>query len=163
MSAQADLIAELMARVRRTLFKGREAEWFPAQEMVKKALTLPARHLRDQGVPFPIARYRQVLELILGTIEREGDIARLVYPAGYLFGCVQKHLQHHGHHYYEEGKSLRNSLDHLLVRTEAKAAARQAAEDNTVAILAATHDAIQVGRRKPKAKAVSASSQQSLL
>lgn len=151
MTTPADLLNDLMARVRRDLYAGRpDTAWFKQQETVRQALTLLARDLDRDQVPLPLARYRAIYDQIITGIVQHGHLAQVKYPCAYLLHVVQKHLQHHGDTYYEEGKSLRNSLDLVVHRAAAKAARRAAAPDPTVEVLAQVHAAITTRRRRPK-------------
>lgn len=151
MKAPASFFLELMAKVRRDLYKGKPDEvWFPQQKMIKKALLHPAVCLNKHNVEIPAALYKAILEEIIDTVARNGDLAKVGYMARYFLHCVQQHMIHHGDRYYTEGKAIRNRVSVVMNRVER---AHHGA-DGTVPILAEADKIVQIGKRKAKVKPV---------
>jgi hypothetical protein len=151
MKPPADFFQELLAKVRRDLYKGEsDKTWFAQQKMIKKALLHPAACLHKHRVELPAARYQAILEDIINTIVRNGHLDRVGYMARYFLHCVQQHMLHHGDRYYAEGKAIRNRVD--LVMSSVERAARGA--DSTVPILAQADQLLHLGKRKAKLKPI---------
>jgi hypothetical protein len=154
MKAPEAVIEELMTKVRLALFQGKQFKRWPAQqELVKKALLYPAVCLDKHQVEIPAERYQAILEDIIATAAKHGNLGDIAYMSRYFYTCVQRHMAHHGDEYYSEGKSIRNRINLDMTAIERA----HAGHDGTVPILAqaaaAKADAVlQVGRRKAKIK-----------
>lgn len=165
MKAPDILIAELMQRVRRDLYKGRpDKAWFQQQDTVKKALTFPAAWLEERKVPLSSERYLQILNGIINLMLAKGNLAAVKYPSAYLLDVIQKHMAHHGDTYYQEGKSCRNrvTLDMAVIEKAVAARRASALPDRTVEVLSGVHATLALGKRKSTIKAAATPAQPDL-
>lgn len=149
MKAPASFFQELMTKVRLDLYKGRpEKEWFSTQKMVKKALMHPAACLAKYNVELPAERYQEIVEDIINTVSRHGDLGKIGYMGRYFYHCVQEHMKHNGDRYYQEGKAVNNRVS--LIMSSVERAHKGA--DGTIPILAEADKLLQLGKRKSKVK-----------
>lgn len=76
-----------------------------------------AVYLDSKSVTIPPQRYIEIMCVkpgILMEALRFGNTGNITYLPAWLGKCVQSHLAVHGENYYEEGKTLRNTLDATL-------------------------------------------------
>lgn len=160
MKTPASFFQGLMAKVRSDLYKGRrEKEWFSSQKMIKKALMHPAACLAKYQVEISAERYQAILEDIINTVARHGNLDNVGYMGRYFLYCVQEHMKHHGDRYYQEGKAVNNRVS--LVMSAVERAHKGA--DGTIPVLAQADALLQLGKRKAKVKPVPADTQPTLL
>jgi hypothetical protein len=118
--------------------------------LLSRVVLWPAGYLDRRGVTLPPERYKAILLDIFNGIKAHGQTGAIQYWPGYLCHCVQEHFKHHGEEYYEEGKSLRASLDKIIRRAPAIPVA------DPIRVLAeARRDLLKspTTRRKPKVEA----------
>lgn len=74
----------------------------------------PARWLYGKGVTLPSARYREILQTVLldALAHQTGDIK---YLPAWMKMVVESHFKKHGDPYYEEGKAMRNQIEHSMM------------------------------------------------
>jgi hypothetical protein len=82
--------------------------------LLEWVLLYPAGWLSSRGVTLPPARYRAILEGVLMDAVRYGNTSKVSYRPAWLRMVVKSHFACHGDEYYEEGKSMRNLVDHAL-------------------------------------------------
>jgi len=159
MKAPDAVIDELLKKARAILYKDLpDRAWFTQQGRVKAALTLPAKLLDERKVELSSDRYQAILDGVLDTIKANGRRDLGAFPCAYLHHCVEAHMHHHVDEYYEEGKSVRNSLDRLFTRI----GKTQATIIPVISTFAQVHATLDVGKRKPKIKPVAAGLQPDL-
>jgi len=147
MKAPDALIKELLVKVRRDLYAGKDFKtWAAQQKMVQKALQHPAVCLDKYKIELPAERYQAILEGIVDTIRREGDLSKVKYMARYFYFCVQEHMKHHGERYYSEGKAVNNRVNMVMSAVERA----HAGADGTIPVLAEADNLLQIGKRKSK-------------
>lgn len=104
------LTDSFLRRIRKQFYGGRDKAFFQERRMLLQALTWPARYLDDRAVHLTARQYQDLLNKIIGTIVREGDLPKIKHVGAYLLHCVQEHMRHHGDEYYELGKSIREGI-----------------------------------------------------
>lgn len=108
-------------------------------------VTWPAFWLNKRGVTLRPERYKAILLGVFNEVKRHGATGEVKHWPRYLTHCVQQHFKHHGEEYYEEGKSLRASLEIALGKVEA---ARRTADP--VQAIGQAHDVLRTRRRQAK-------------
>jgi hypothetical protein len=104
-----------MDLVRRDLYRGKpDKAWHSQKKMVKKAVLYPAKWLKQRAVPMSGERYQEIVQDIVATMVREGSLHKVAYMSRYLYVTVQRHMDHKGDAYYQEGKAIRNRVDVFL-------------------------------------------------
>jgi len=82
--------------------------------LLEWVLLYPAAWLNERGVTLPPARYRAILEAVLMDAVRYGNTSKVTYRPAWLRMVVKSHFACHGDEYYDEGKSMRNLVEHAL-------------------------------------------------
>jgi predicted SprT family Zn-dependent metalloprotease len=90
-------------------------EWYPHVQFLKRVLTYGAAWLNKRGVTIPPDRYQAIYQNILNGIKQHGQTGQVRYWPRYLLHCVQEHFKHHGEEYYEEGKSIRATVERNML------------------------------------------------
>jgi predicted SprT family Zn-dependent metalloprotease len=90
-------------------------QWCESQRFFKRVLTEGASYLNKRGVTLPPERYQAIYQDIFQGIKQHGQTGAVGYWPGYLLVAVQKHFDHHGDEYYEEGKSIRSLAEQTLL------------------------------------------------
>jgi hypothetical protein len=115
--------------------------------LLSRVVLWPAGYLDSRGVTLPPARYKAILLEVFNGIKQHGQTGAIKYWPGYLMHCVQTHFRIHGEEYYEEGKSLRLSLDKTL-----KKAASIPTADPVRVMAEARRDLLKSDPRKTRCK-----------
>lgn len=161
----AELTDEILALLKRDFFGPDAKSFFQQRDLLRQAITYPARYLNDRSARLPATRYRAILLLVIDTIKRKGNKGAIERFSPYFAACVQSHMQHHGDDYVTAAKDLAagrpvgplagRALDALRRRAEGFPAT--AGDDRTVEVLAEAHRALKSrtrGRIQPAKKAV---------
>ena len=140
-----EIINQIMGYVRSVFYWNHKNDWFKDQHFIKsKIVTWPARWLDDRGVTVKPERYKEILIGIFKTVKNYGQTETVKYWPGYLLHCVHEHFKHHGDEIYEEGKSLRNIMDAILLKC------KQSRPPDPVATIAQVNKALATAARKKK-------------
>lgn len=156
MSAQrldASLVRDLLGVIHRQFYPDAEKELYQDRNFLLRAVTFPAKWLKQRGVALPEKEYRALLLTIFTTIKHHGATGQIRRFSAYFLHCVQEHMKHHGEEYYDRGKQIRGIIAdvHLGVR---KAKPTDPQLDDSTELLAAIHATIKSrGGRKKKAVA----------
>ncbi len=146
-----DLVNDILHVVRSSFYAdATDKKW--AQDrgfILRRAVSYPAAWLNKRGVTVPPERYREILIGIFLDIKRHGSTGAVKYWPGYLALCVQRHMDHHGEDYYEEGKSLRAALERAQMAF--KRAAQAAPAHDPVEGLAQVHRVLAAQHKRKKA------------
>jgi hypothetical protein len=113
--------------------------------LLNNVILWPAGYLDRRGVTLPPERYKAILLDVFNGIKQHGQTGAVQYWPGYLMHCVQTHFRIHGEEYYEEGKSLRVSLDKIV-----KKAGSIPAADPIRVMAEARRDLLKSSRTRPK-------------
>lgn len=142
---------EQLRLIRREFFAGMsDKRFYQERGLLMQAITFPATWLNERAVKVPPARYRAILALVISTIKRHGNQAKIERFSAYFLHSVQEHMRHHGDEYYYAAKEVR-SLGAVLPRVMGKMQARDPGE-TFVETLAEVHRAVRSrGGRKKKA------------
>jgi len=149
MNAPADFLDEMLRMLRGQFYPDNAKGYFQQQTLLKKALTELASFLFSRGVSLPQARYQAILMEIIQTIKRHGATAKIQFFGGYFLHAVQQHITHHGHKYYTEGLSIRNTLENTMLGIQ-KGRGSTPKEDSTVERLAELNALLKAGKRRSR-------------
>lgn len=143
----AEIIGDLMAAIRNQFYADAPAKsWFQDQKFILRNVVLwPAAWLNRRGVSLPAPRYKEIVLEVFNGVKTHGQTAAVKYWPGYLMKCVQEHFRVHGEDYYDEGKSLRVSLERALLT-----ASRAPQAPDPISRLAEARRLIQPARRAAK-------------
>jgi hypothetical protein len=126
-----ELRDELLRFIETHFYPGHRLEFIKDTPRLLKWVVLKlAEYLDDKAVSIPTARYLQIMTWkggkdaegkqrppgILMEALRFGDTGTITYMPAWLGKVVESHLRIHGEEYYEEGKTIRNYLDHVAAR-----------------------------------------------
>lgn len=147
-AVDSDLYADLMGRIRRSFYQGRDKEFFQDQSILGQVITELASWLHERSVNLPRTQYQAIVLKVLRTAKEHGQITKVNRLSAYLLHCIQEHIKHHGEEYYDKAKSIRTLVEkvaHGLIDP-----AKAPAPDATVETLAAVHAALRSkgGRKK---------------
>jgi len=109
---------------------GRDGDkrFFQERRMLLQAITWPARWLDERVVRLTATRYKELLNTIISTIVRHGDVSKVRSFGRYLLHSIQEHMRHHGDEYYDVGKASRSLVTDVMLRVrQAKDAPRKIA------------------------------------
>lgn len=76
----------------------------------------PAWWLNQRGVTLPSDKYRERFFKVFLDVKAFGT-DKIDYRPGYLRFVIQKHFEHHGEEIYEQAKSIRSQVEHVLLST----------------------------------------------
>jgi hypothetical protein len=107
---------DLLGAIRNQFYADAEPGQFQKDRnfLLTRVVLWPAGYLDKRGVTLPPERYKAILLEVFNGIKAHGQTGAIKYWPGYLMKCVQDHFKHHGEDYYNEGKTLRASLDKIL-------------------------------------------------
>lgn len=109
MNEQAARFVEEMLRLIRSAFfaKHTDKRFYQERTLLIEAITWPAKWMNERGVQAPASLYRRILAIVIETIKRKGNRAKIRRFSVYFLHSVQEHLKHHGDEYYYEAKAAR--------------------------------------------------------
>ncbi len=103
-----DFVLEQLIVLRREFFKSATNKQFCQERpMLIQAITWPARWMNDLGAKLPASAYLRILGIVIDTIKRHGNRAKIQRFSVYFLHVVQEHMKHHGDEYYEAAKDVR--------------------------------------------------------
>jgi hypothetical protein len=106
----------------------------------------PGVCLAKYHVELPAERYQAIVEAIIDTVARHGNLNEIGYMARYFYHCVQQHMKKNGDRYYSEGKEINNRISIFMSSLERA----QRGADGTIPMLAQADALLQLGKRKAK-------------
>jgi hypothetical protein len=120
-SVAVEIRNDLLNAIRHQFYGDAPAKQFHQDKrfLLNNVVLWPAGYLDRRGVTLPPARYKAILLDVFNGIKAHGQTGAIKYWPGYLMQCVQSHFRIHGEEYYEEGKSLRASLDKIIRKAPA--------------------------------------------
>jgi hypothetical protein len=104
----ARFVQEMLRLIRREFFaQNTDKRFFQERPKLIEAITWPARWMNDHGARLPASDYRRILGIVIDTIKRKGNRAKIQRFSIYFLHAVQEHIKHHGDQYYYEAKAAR--------------------------------------------------------
>jgi hypothetical protein len=145
-----DLTASLLDLIRRKYYDGDFVQFAKdKRQLLLWVVWWPAKWLETRGVTLPADRYRQILSTVLLDALAHASDAPIKYRPAWLGKVIQSHFDAKGEDYYEEGKAMRNRMDHVLAMVVAAGQTPKAVAPDPIRALTEAARLLQGTRKRP--------------
>ena len=112
--SSSQYLDQMLCMLRGWFYADNEKEFFQDREMLVRSVCALSVYLKARAVRIPLTRQGQIFTGMVQTIKQHGNTGKIKRFSAYLLTCIQKHLQHHGEEYYDEGKRTRDALADVM-------------------------------------------------
>lgn len=109
-----ELLNSLLKTVREQFYAFAPKRWPAQQQLVKHALTWPARWFSERNIDLTAEEYERFILDRLQEVKRHGATDTIKFFPRYLLHVLQEHCRFHEDALYTAAKSRRNALDRVL-------------------------------------------------